>query len=369
MTKFSIVFLLVSSGIYAQSYWISNLGVLPGQTDSTAVDIDDSGHVTGYSGLRGFYYNGCSLIDIGTLGGNQTVPHGINNHQTIVGWSRNGAGLSRAFTWSGGVMEDLGGTGVLQVANAINLYGFSVGYGTPNRDILPDGEWYWGGKTFTFPSILINPPYGFAYLQYATGLNNYEQAVGYATNGTPSGAFATYAIGLVSQSGFGQLTRVIGPAGRSQFVYPQAINLNHFIVGKAGLTAISTHAFISTNLNVASIDMGTLDPSHNNWDLENSWANDINEMDQVVGASQNSPGSGTLAFISNGSGMIDLNTRAANPAGWNLAEALAINNKGQIVGWGYYNGSRRAFLLTPTSASGIISIPICSVFGGTFTIQ
>ena len=37
--------------------------------------------------------------------------------------------------------------------------------------------------------------------------------------------------------------------------------------------------------------------------------------------------------------------------GWHLAEATSINNSGQIIGNGIYNGNSRAFLLTPNQAS------------------
>jgi probable HAF family extracellular repeat protein len=48
----------------------------------------------------------------------------------------------------------------------------------------------------------------------------------------------------------------------------------------------------------------------------------------------------------NGSGLVDLNSLLAPTAqGWGLAEARGINNVGDVVGWGYRNGERRAFAL------------------------
>jgi probable HAF family extracellular repeat protein len=52
------------------------------------------------------------------------------------------------------------------------------------------------------------------------------------------------------------------------------------------------------------------------------------------------------AFLYDAGRMIDLNAVVSAP-GWILAEANDINNKGQIVGTGYYKGESRAFLLTP----------------------
>jgi hypothetical protein len=45
--------------------------------------------------------------------------------------------------------------------------------------------------------------------------------------------------------------------------------------------------------------------------------------------------------------MYDLNTLIRDGSGWQLEEAAAINDLGQIVGYGYYDGEKRAFLLTP----------------------
>jgi probable HAF family extracellular repeat protein len=45
--------------------------------------------------------------------------------------------------------------------------------------------------------------------------------------------------------------------------------------------------------------------------------------------------------------MYDLNDLIPNGSGWVLEAAIAINDKGEIVGKGKHNGDERAFLLTP----------------------
>jgi hypothetical protein len=45
--------------------------------------------------------------------------------------------------------------------------------------------------------------------------------------------------------------------------------------------------------------------------------------------------------------MIDLNTVIPSDAGWTLSDAAAMNDSGQIAGYGRVNGVWRAFLLTP----------------------
>jgi probable HAF family extracellular repeat protein len=79
-----------------------------------------------------------------------------------------------------------------------------------------------------------------------------------------------------------------------------------------------------------------------------SAAEGINNAGQVVGASDFS---GRLhAFVwSPSTGMLDLNSLIPANSGWVLEFAYAINDLGQIVGYGTLNGQQtpEAFLLTP----------------------
>ncbi|HTL87518.1 MAG TPA: hypothetical protein VL856_20205 [Acidimicrobiia bacterium] len=69
-----------------------------------------------------------------------------------------------------------------------------------------------------------------------------------------------------------------------------------------------------------------------------------------VGATQN------FAFISTDTGgMQDLNKLVASNSGWVFREAFDINNRGQIVGQGTFNGQLHAFLLTPRGTVNAIA--------------
>ena len=46
----------------------------------------------------------------------------------------------------------------------------------------------------------------------------------------------------------------------------------------------------------------------------------------------------------------DLNNLIDPKAGWRLVRAEDINENGWIVGTGWFNGNRRAFLLTPAAS-------------------
>ncbi|HVT11995.1 MAG TPA: hypothetical protein VHE55_06985 [Fimbriimonadaceae bacterium] len=73
-----------------------------------------------------------------------------------------------------------------------------------------------------------------------------------------------------------------------------------------------------------------------------SWANAINSQEVIVGAKN-----GHATMWRNGI-ETDLNRLIPANSGWVLAEAKSINDRGQIVGTGAYQGAPMPFLLNPT---------------------
>src|SRR5262249_50874671 len=112
----------------AQNYYVVNLGVLPGQTDSFAAGINSSGTVVGSSGNRAFVSQNCSMTELGHLVGLQASAAAISNQGKIVGSATYAPGLQRAFSFDGGVISDLGGAANLnQSATAISSWQIPVG--------------------------------------------------------------------------------------------------------------------------------------------------------------------------------------------------------------------------------------------------
>ena len=96
--------------------------------------------------------------------------------------------------------------------------------------------------------------------------------------------------------------------------------------------------------------LGTLDS------MENSIARGINKWDQVVGLSSDVPWEDTAAaFLWEDGEMLDLNDFLPTGSGWDLFEANDINDHGQIIGRGYFNGDVHGYLLSPTHANPIPS--------------
>jgi probable HAF family extracellular repeat protein len=68
--------------------------------------------------------------------------------------------------------------------------------------------------------------------------------------------------------------------------------------------------------------------------------------------------------------MIDLNTRlVSGSSNWSLRAAYAINNTGQIVGEGNFEGRQRAFLLTPVPATVDMMPPVITVTASPTTLS
>ena len=62
---------------------------------------------------------------------------------------------------------------------------------------------------------------------------------------------------------------------------------------------------------------------------------------------QTSAAAGTHAFLYERGTMTDLNSRLPAGSGWVLEAATAIDDSGEIVGWGRHNGVRHAYRLSP----------------------
>jgi len=211
----------------------------------------------------------------------------------------------------------------------------------------------------------------------AYGLNDKGEATG-------SAEFA----GLPGQQAFKYSARTgIVSLGTLGGTYSSGRRINRLgdVVGSASLADdLATHAF----LNVAGTmqDLGTLGGN-------DSWGMAVNGKRKAVGCSVLSNGFTVAAFIAEGGAMtalpslggasncaedineknvavgyssraadgisravvyqkgkvrdLNLQMEAASGAGWELFDAVGINDAGQIVGNGLLNGQYRAFLLTP----------------------
>jgi probable HAF family extracellular repeat protein len=322
------------------AYTIKDLGTLGGST-SYGADLNASGVVVGYS-LRtdetwgAFVYSNGSMQDLGSLSGEETYALGINAKGQIVGRSGN-----RAFLYSGGSMQDLGSLGAHPVfANAINESGQVVG-----GSAKVSNEFQLRIEAFRYSNGSMQ---GLGTLggliSYANDINAAGQVTGESSE-TEKGGRRAFLYSNGSMQDLGD----IGPSeGSRKISYGNAINDSGQVVGAIGPQGYLLRAFLFSN--GAMSDLGTLNGA------SASSADDINNAGTIVGES------GDRAFVySLSGGMADLNSLVVNGEGWVLRRARAVNDAGQIAGYGSLNGADRAFLLTPVPEPSTLALSICGL--------
>jgi probable HAF family extracellular repeat protein len=323
---------VISPAFAVTDYTFTSLGTLGGR-ESYAYGINNNGQVVGTSRIAGdsahhaFLYSGGVMIDLGTLGGTYSEAFGINNNGQVVGHSDFATGYPEyhAFVYSGGVMIDLGtfgGTYSYSEARGINNNGQVAGWSNLAGDEPPHAFLYSGGVMTDLGTLGGTQ-------SYARGINNNGQVVGFSWIAGDSAIRAfVYSGGVMT--GLGTL------GGKSSYAW--GINNNGQVVGDSYLAGDSvTHAFLYSG--GVMTDLGTFGGT-------DSQAFGINDNGQVVGTSWLAGNSAKHAFLYSGGVMTDLNAFA--PSGWTLWEACAINDLGQIAGYGINpSGYGEAFLLNP----------------------
>lgn len=302
-------------------YELIDLGLLPGGTLSLAWSINNHGEVVGEavnaSGkTRGFLWRRGQMVELGTLGGNVSTARSINDEGKVVGYAATNAQLPHACMWWNGQLYDLGLTGIYSQAWAmcISNQGKITGYlGTPYPN-----RWR---KAFVYTDRFQLLPFELAYAVndngWVVGASNYGQAVLYLPDGS-----------LIELGTFG--------GNRSAAI---GLNRNGQVVGWAGTSDGRAHAFLWQNNSM--IDLGTLPGYYH------STAVSINSEGVIVGWAMKADTDTRAVMWYNGQ-IYNLSGRVLRGGqGWVLRRAHAINDVGQIVGYGFYRGRTRAFLLNP----------------------
>ena len=310
--------------VRAVEYYITDIGTLGSHPESNAYGINDYGQVVGYSGTvrgpeegrRAFIWDTTAgMQNLGTLGGNHSEAYGINDAGQVVGRSTlpSGEGDVRGFLWEGGSMIDLGTfDGGWTEAKGINNSHQIVGYSVLSSSVA---AFSWEGDSMTNLGSLGDNSRGY-------GINDAGLIVGHCFDST---SFNTTA----SLWDNGDITS-LGSLG-SHYNYAWGINNSGQIVGESG-----SHAFLWENESDGMIDLGI------------GSAVAINDAGQIVGGS-----GGTACLWENGI-IKNLDDLLLAGSGWELREATAINNLGQIVGNGMINGEIHAYLLTPVPEPGTL---------------
>jgi len=335
----------------AQTYTITDLGVLPGYTSSLAYYVNSSGQATGCSdnsssqsslcvgdSASAAYYwapDSSGMVNLGSLAGyDAIVGVTINDSEEIVGLAQNSqTDISRGFVWTqlSGLVElpQLAG-GSYSVANANNNNGVIVGYSSVSNGNVHSVLWLPNNGSYQIKDLgtLPGAPYTYAY-----DVNQSMQVVGEAYN---SAGTRFTAVLWSKNAGW----RNLGTLPGGQDSISDWINNPGVAVGAAYTSQYPNGVAVYWDTSYSIHSLGTLPGG------TQSYAGGENDRGDIVGESTVSGGALHACVWKNGI-VKDLNDLIPPNSGWALNHASAINRTGQISGFGTINGATHGFILTP----------------------
>jgi probable HAF family extracellular repeat protein len=348
------------------------LGPQPDNNSSTSTSVNSRGDVSGTSDngtidpLLGdeeadaVLWKHGQIINLGTLGGTESVAFSLNNRDEVVGAAANttadpvsmfGFGTqTRAFRWQNGRMHDLGTLGGPDAAAFfVNNAGQIAGNADTDSTVNPVT-----GSPTTHPflwqdghmkdlgtlggTVAVVAPWD--------AINDRGEVIGQSNlpgdhaihpflwNGTSLTDLGTFGGKQGAASAINDRGEVVGWADTTRSLTPP--------LGEPGdrlYQAFLWNNGVLTNLGTAPGDRC-------------STANGINDRGQVVGNAGDCHGA-VDAFLSEHGSTINLNSLIA-PSALHLQQAVAINDRGDIIGLGVLpNGTQHAYVLIPRSASAV----------------
>lgn len=327
--------LLAAPTVVSQSYTLTDLGVLSGDSNSVAMAMNGLGHIVGCSGVR----NDCNINSISGSaffwtehggmrslppppGGGSSLAVAINDSDDVVGYVIISANGYAAFWPKGGGLELVGQ--IISSASGINDRGEVIGTQSANG---AEHAFVWSkatGKRDLYTPLR-------SYFTIPTGINHSGDICGITED---TATYLEHSL-LWAQTG----TIDLGTLPGGTFSYATAINNLDEVVGygDSGTTYYEGYLWNGAS---GMQDLGSLDGS-------GSIALAVNDLSQVVGYAP-LISIGSHAFVwSKDAGIQDLNNLIDPSSGWVLTSASGINTNGQIIGVGTFNQLVHSYLLTP----------------------
>jgi len=347
-------------GASSQAFWVTANGLIAGNSQNGRIDP----LIPGLPEVRAVLWKDDAIIDIGTLeGGHESIAGAVNSRGDVVGAFNNtipdpfsmvGNGYQvRAFLWQNGLMQDLQTLGgpdafAFLVNESGQITGQSYTNSTPNSATdacganVPTVEPFLWEHGFMVPLGTLGGTCGFP-----LGMNDRGQVVGQSDL---AGDLAFHPFLWTKSLGMQDLGTLGGETG-----LPNWISDAGDIVGKADLPGPLPQNHDAVLWRQSKItDLGTLPGDA----CSNAYY--VNSRGQVVGTSESQQLCSILvgehAFLwENGGPMVDLNTLIPPGSGLQLTYAVAINDRGEIAGFGLppgvppedYEAKGHAYILIP----------------------
>jgi probable HAF family extracellular repeat protein len=322
---------------FSRAFWINEAGEVVGGSANGLIDP-----LTDQPAQHAVLWKDGEIVDLGTLGGTQSLALAINTPGQVVGAALNAvpespdfclaallpafacATQTRAFLWQNGVMQDLGTLGgpdalALLVNDRGQVAGISYTSSTPDphTGIPPIHPFLWENGSMVDLGTLGGT------IGIGNALNNLGQVVG----SLDLAGDATFHPFLWDRGVLTDLGTLGGENGEALW-----LNDAGEIVGRADVPDSQSHHAVLWK-DGAMTDLGTVEDDN----CSTAWG--INARGQIVGTSSISTASGECtavrAFLwEHGGPMIDLNTRIPADSGLHLVVALSINDRGEIAGIG-----------------------------------
>jgi probable HAF family extracellular repeat protein len=346
-----VVLMAAASVASAQTYTVTDLGVLSGDTASEGLAVNSSGEVVGcadtsdISGFpcsesfpgHAFLWKKGTMQDLGVLKSDVfSQALYISDSEQVTGTSVDSLGNSAPFLWtqSTGIvpLPTLPGA-TYGLAGGITSQGIITGSSNSgaNPSVIVPIAWIKSGNTYKI--LLQLPTVPGAVVTLCCYVNNSNEGAGLVV--LNSGEYHGFRVKTTGATDLGTL-----PGGTLSNA--QGINSSGVIAGYSN-SSTSGSNFVT----VAWDPHGKIHPLGTLPGGTNSGGYDINDSNQIVGFSNTATSASDAMIWTQKGGMKDLNNLIPPNSGWVLVLANWINNSGQITGYGTINGENRAFLLTP----------------------
>lgn len=349
----AVAILIPQASALAQStYTIKDLGTLPGATSCAAYALSILGEVAGSCTGQdsafdevAFSWRDGVMINLGKLSkAHYSRAEGINARGQMVGEGDTGDFRPHPTLYRDGTVIDIdasGGNarGIFITDTAVIVGNYSKGFG----NVSSWSAVIWKERPTQpgrFDRLSLQPyPGGDSKVRYgyATAANNNVQVVGWVQNSLfgQMGAFwnndANHTLALLQPL----------PGDWTSIAW--GMNDMGQAVGESHPPFHSRAVQWSNDAAHTPIELGMIPGD------TDSTAMAINNLGQIVGTSS-VPNVLTHPVLWDSGAVFDLNAVLDDSGiGWVIAEATAINNAGQIAGFGFHNGQFAAFLMAPVA--------------------